>query len=95
MVHQKQEQDSKREATSHIPANSYTKQGFKIYVNKQRKCSARLCPTQLVISRCRSASFSILHRIHKVGARHFPKDIFFQQRFKLATLKPHPWPWTH
>lgn len=32
--------------------------------------------TQLVISRCHSASFSILYRIHKVGARHFPKDVF-------------------
>lgn len=50
MVHQKQEQDSKKEATTRIPANSYTKWGCEIYVIKLRKCSARLCRTQLVIS---------------------------------------------
>lgn len=76
MVHQKQEQDSKKTATSCIPAKSYTKQGCEIYDTELRKCFAELCPTQLVISRCCSASFSILHRIHKVGARHFPKDGF-------------------
>lgn len=95
MVHQKQEQDSKKRATSCIPANSYTKQGCGIYATELRKCFARLCPAQLVISRCGSGSFSILHRIRKVGARHFPKDIFFpaeiQTRNSEATsLAPDP-----
>lgn len=76
MVHQKQEQDNKKRATSCILSNSYTRQGCEVYDTELQKCFARLCPTQLVISIRHYASFSILHRIHKVRARHFPKDIF-------------------